>query len=294
MRPLPLQALAAFHAVVRHGGVRAAARALGIAHSAVSRRIGELERVTGTPLLAPRAHPGDPMRLTARGQALATAVDASFAQLESALAAESRKQGARELVISTTDSFATRWLLPRLPQFRQLHPRIRLSVSVRAEVVDLAREQVDVALRMGNGPWPHARPWMDDVLIPVVSPSLLRGRKSWPLKALSELPLLHDLDPNAAWARWRDERGPKHLDVQAGQAFHSSHLVIEAAVQGLGVALARRRLAQRDLDTGALVQPFGPYAIRLPQAYWIVLRPGREGSAVVRRFVEWLEGQAAP
>ena len=167
-----------------------------------------------------------------------------------------------------------------------------MSVSVRADLVDLTREQVDVALRMGRGPWPQAQPWMDDALVPVVSPGLLRRRRPWPLKTLLELPLLHDLDPNTHWMRWRDEMGPGTLDVASGQAFHSSNLVLEAAAEGLGVALARKRLAQRELASGALVQPFGPYEIPLPQAYWIVLPQGHEANPTVRKFAVWLRQQA--
>ncbi|KRG71533.1 LysR substrate-binding domain-containing protein [Pseudoxanthomonas dokdonensis] len=293
MQKLPLQALAAFDAVVRNGGVRAAARALGIAHSAVSRRIDELERAIGKPLLEPRAHPGAPMRLTARGQDLAGVVEASFAQLRAALDVRSRQVASPEVLVSTTDSFAARWLLPRLVDFRQRHPRIAVSVSVRGALVDVQRDPVDVALRMGNGPWPHARPWMDDALVPVVSPVLLRGRLPWPLKRLRELPLLHDQDPNATWGRWRDELGPADLDVQRGQSLPASHLLIEAAAQGLGVALVRRRLAQRELDAGTLVMPFGRYAIPLPQAYWTVVRPTSARRPPVRSFLQWLDQQGA-
>lgn len=289
MDELPIQALRVFGEVVRHGGVRAAARALGIAHSAVSRRLAELERVAGVPLFLPRRHPGDPLRLTARGRAVAGAVQGAFAQLEAVLARAPTRRTEREVVVSTTDSFATRWLLPRLPDFQRQHPRARVSLTVRAGVEDVARGDADVALRMGGGPWPHARAWLGDALVPVASPRLWRGRRPWPLKALLELPLLHDQDPSARWERWRDAVGPATLDVSRGQTFASSHLVIEAAVQGLGVALARRRLAQRELDAGLLVAPFGPYEVSLPQAYWIVVDPARLDDPAVRIFVRWLE-----
>lgn len=289
MDELPLQALRVFGEVVRHGGVRAAARALGIAHSAVSRRLGELERVAGTPLFLPRRHPGDPLQLTTRGRELASAVDASFARLHAALGVGPARRPDREVVVSTTESFATRWLLPRLPAFHRLHPRARVSLSVRAGVEDPSRGDADVALRMGSGPWPHARPWKDEVLVPVAHPQLARGRRPWPLKALLDLPLLHDQDPSTRWERWRDAVGPEGLDVSRGQTFASSHLVIEAAVQGMGVALARRRLAQRELEAGLLVQPFGRYEVRLPQAYWIVVHPDRAADPAVRRFVRWLD-----
>lgn len=289
MDPLPLQALQVFGEVVRHGGVRAAARALGIAHSAVSRRLAGLERAAGAPLFLPRRHPGDPLRLTARGRAVSVAVESAFAQLHAVLARTPARRIERELVVSTTESFATRWLLPRLPDFQRQHPRARISLSVRAGVEDVVRGDADVALRMGSGPWAHARAWMDDVLVPVASPRLWRGRRPWPLKALLELPLLHDQDPSTRWERWRDAVGPAGLDVSRGQTFASSHLVVEAAAQGLGVALARRRLARRELDAGLLVAPFGPYQVSLPQAYWIVVDPARAAEPAVRNFVRWLE-----
>jgi LysR family glycine cleavage system transcriptional activator len=292
MPQLPLLALAAFHEVVQAGGVRAAARSLGIAHSAVSRRIGELERLVGAPVLEPRATPHSPVKLTAEGQALARSTRDAFALLEAGLSRQSRGSGSQAVVVSTTDSFATRWLIPRLPGFRETHPRTKVSVSVSADLLDLTREPVLVALRMGAGPWPGARPWMADVLLPVASPRLVRARKPLPLKALLDFPLLHDRDPNASWERWRDEIGPADLDTTTGEEFQSSHLVIESAAQGVGIALARARLVQPELKSGALVLPFGRYSLGLPQAYWIVTPPGVAPSPATRRFIQWLEAEA--
>lgn len=292
MRLLPLADLAVFDAIVRHGGVRAAARHLGIAHSAVSRRLTALESIIGEPLLQ-RSSGGSPVfQLTPRGVALSAATRDAFEQLQDALAREPTQKTHESVTVSTTSAFASRWLLPRLPDFQSSHKRIQVSVTVSRSLVQPDRDGVDVALRMGRGPWPgvKALPWMDDALVPLASPQLLGdARRSLPLKSLLDMRLLQDQDPAASWMRWADEVGPAKLAQQRGITFDSSELLIQAAREGLGVALVPQRLAPHELERGELVAPFGPYRILLPQAYWIVLpRMGKERPAV-QRFVQWLK-----
>lgn len=295
MRSLPLTDLAVFDAIVRHGGVRAAARHLGIAHSAVSRRLAVLESIIGEQLLQ-RSRGGSPVfQLTPRGVAVSAATRDAFEQLESALVSEPAQQAHESVMVSTTNAFASRWLLPRLPAFQAAHKRIQVSVTVSRNLVQPERDGIDIALRMGKGPWPDVKalPWMDDALVPLASPRLLaNARRPLPLKALLDMILLQDQDPAASWVRWADEVGPAKLAERRGITFDSSELLIQAAREGLGVALVPLRLAAHEIERGELVAPFGPYRISLPQAYWIVLpRVGREPAAV-QRFVQWLKNSA--
>ncbi|HEX7199876.1 MAG TPA: LysR substrate-binding domain-containing protein, partial [Dongiaceae bacterium] len=105
--------------------------------------------------------------------------------------------------------------------------------------------------------------------------------------------LLHDRDPSASWQLWRGKFGPAALDVRRGARFASSDLLLRAAAQGLGVALARARLAQEELASGALLRPFGPRRIVLGTAYWIVRPAGREARGAVNMLVSWLQQEAA-
>jgi LysR family glycine cleavage system transcriptional activator len=295
MNDLPLNALRVFALACRHGGVRAAARELGIAHSSVSRHLAELEAWLGVPVGEPGAGRGG-WRPTPRGEALARAVWAGLQDIDAAAEALRESRSPFAVTISATPSFAARWLLPRLPALERAHPRIELSVLVNQKHDDLAGAGIDLAVRMGAGPWPHlhCRPLMDDALYPVMSPAFLadHGRPSHP-RQLAGLRLLHDRDPQAGWDCWRRRFGPASLSLLAGPRFASSDLLLRAAAQGQGVALARHRLAVEDVVAGTLVRPFGTREVALPDAYWIVRPPAAHAPRLaVVTVVAWLTEQA--
>jgi LysR family glycine cleavage system transcriptional activator len=202
---------------------------------------------------------------------------------------------AHAVTLSTSPSFAIRWLLPRLPALEKAHPKIELSVQVEQRLDALDDGRIDLAIRMGTGPWPelHAEPLMDDALYPVMSPALWQtsGRPSKPAQ-LAGLRLLHDRDPQASWEAWRSVHGPAKLALQGGARYTSSDLVLRAAMQGQGVALARHRLAADDVANGSLLRPFGELGVPLGTAYWIV-RPPAKPRAAVAAVIDWLRWQAA-
>lgn len=294
MRDLPLHALRAFATVYEHGGVRAAARELGIAHSSVSRHLAELERWLGVKLT--RAGGGRKgLALTSQGQALGKAATAALRELAHAASSVREGRPSHAVTVAATASFATRWLLPRLATFERAFPRVEVWVVVERRGDDPEAAGIDLAIRMGRGPWPDldCTPLMDDALYPVMSPAHWQraGRPRLPAD-LAGLRLLHDRDPYASWEAWRREHGPPSLDVRKGPRFTSSDLVLRAAVQGQGVALARHRLAADDVAAGALVRPFAG-RVELGPAYWLV-RPRhlvvRPATATV---IAWLEREAA-
>jgi LysR family glycine cleavage system transcriptional activator len=292
---LPLNALRAFALVYQHRGVRAAARDLGMAHSSVSRHLGELDRWLGVPLVnAGAGRTG--LVFTPQGEALGRAVCAGLKQIEQAVATLREARPAHAVALSTTPSLAIRWLLPRLPAFEQAQPTIELSVLVDQKLEDFGDGRVDLAVRMGRGPWPelHCEPLMDDALYPVMSPAYWQdhGRPSRPAQ-LAGLRLLHDRDPQAAWELWRRAHGPAGLSLQGGARYTASDLVLRAAGQGQGVALARHRLVADELAAGSLVRPFGALEVPLPCAYWIVRGDATRPRAAVAAVIDWLRWQAA-
>lgn len=294
MRDLPLNALRALALVHTHGGVRGAARDLGVAHSSVSRHLSELEAWLGVGL---RAVPNGRRRLTLtpQGERLARAVVAGLGEIESAVAALREPRSAGAVVLGTLPSFAARWLLARLPGLETSHPHIELSVVVEKRLDDLEVAGVDLAIRMGEGPWPRVRcePLAGDALYPVMSPAYWRkvGRPTTPA-GLVGLRLLHDRDPQASWEAWRREHGPAELDVLRGPRFTSTDLVLRAAAQGQGVALARHRLALDDLTAGLLHRPIAGLAVHLERAYWIVLPRHVFPRPAVQTVITWLQRQA--
>src|SRR5215472_2103168 len=229
MRDLPLNALRAFAAVHAHGGVRPAARELGIAHSAVSRHVAELERWLGTALTERGPSGRHGKVLNPAGQALGREVQAALEAIARASASLREARSANSVTLSTTASIASRWLLPRLPAFEAKHPGVELSVVVTQKLDDFSSRAIDLSVRMGRGPWPGARcePLMDDSLYPVMSPAVWeRARRPARPEDLRRLRLIHDRDPNASWAVWRDAYGPKNLDVRSGVRYTSSDLAL--------------------------------------------------------------------
>jgi len=295
MKTLPLNALRAFAFVYETGGVRPAARALNIAHSSVSRHVRELEGWLGVDLLE-SGKSSRPLRFTGHGEILGKAALKSLRDLETAISSVREKRRGNAVTLMTTPSFAARWLLPRLHDFNARFPWIEISVTADQKLTDPAESGADIGIRMGKGPWKgfHCEPLMDDALFPVMSPTLWQnsGRPREPGN-LAGLKLLHDRDPNTSWDKWRRCHDVKGVDFSAGPRFASSDLVLRAAAQGLGVALARRRLAADDLALGVLVRPFGDHCLDLPNAYWIVREETEEAGIAVSHALQWLRDQAA-
>ena len=295
MVDLPLNALRAFAAVYETGGVRPAARSLQVTHSAVSRHLRELEAWIGLPLVQPRDG-NRSLRFTPQGEALGRTALTSLRDLESAITAVREAKRGNTVTISTTPSFASRWLLPRLPGLADLHPWIELSVIVDQRHGDPSEQGADLGIRMGKGPWPDltCEPLMDDILYPVMSPAFWEeaGRPNG-LEDLAGLRLLHDRDPHTPWEVWRKTHGPNTLSVRSGPRFTSSDLVIRAAAQGMGVALARDRLARDDVAAGVLLRPLGDMHVELKDAYWIVLSKDAHSRMATHKVIGWLKGETA-
>lgn len=294
MRDLPLNALRALAAVYSHRGVRAAARELDIAHSAVSRHLTELAEWLGAPVLQEnRGRSG--VQFTAEGEALARATLSALRSIEQATDSMRERRSGHSVTISTTPSIAARWLLPRLPKFESAYPRIELSVTVDQRVVDFDISNADLAIRTGTGDWPnvHAEPLMDEILYPVMSAALWnKAGKPKRLDDLLHLRLLHDRDPQTPWDLWRREQGPAALDVRKGPRFASSDLLLRAAVQGQGVALARHRLASEEIASGSLVRPIPDLQVQLDPAYWLVMPSRAPKRNAVANVVTWLRKQS--
>lgn len=285
-----MNGLRAYAAVWRLGGVRAAARSLDVTHSAVSRHLSEVEDWIGCPLTY-QEEGRRKLTFTAEGAALGRAVQDGLDQIMTVASGLKERRGASSVVLSTTPSFAARWLLPRLPLLAEDHPHIQVSVLADQRLDDFSNSDADLAIRMGEGPWPRltCQPLMEDRLYPVMGNQLwARTGHSKDPDILTRLPLLHDRDPQTGWARWRDEFGPRDLAVSEGARFASSDLLLRAAALNQGVALARHRLAVDDLKGGLLVQPFPNRDIPLGPAYWIVTPRYRPKRQAVQTVIQWL------
>ncbi|MEO1023988.1 MAG: LysR substrate-binding domain-containing protein [Pseudomonadota bacterium] len=293
MQKTPLNLLRAYAAIYETGGVRSASRVLGIAHSAVSRSLSELEAFLEVDLVE-RIDGRRVLTFTDEGEKVGRAALKAIRDLDRTLDSVRRIKGRSSVVLETTPSFATRWLFPRLGDFEEKLPWIELSVTIDQRVARPGQLQSDLAVRLGSGPWDGfaCEPLADDALIAVVSPKYqksVRGRFQ-----LAKSQLLHDRDPNAGWDRWQESFGGLPQSYDAGPRYTSGDLVLRAAERGMGVALTRRSLAMESLETGTLVVVEEGKSIPLERSIWLVTAGQTEPRKPAQKVIEWLRGQFPP
>jgi LysR family transcriptional regulator, glycine cleavage system transcriptional activator len=202
-------------------------------------------------------------------------------------------RGSGVLTVSTSPDFAAKWLVHRLGRFVESHPEIDLRVSATMHHVDFVREDVDIAVRHGDGKWPglDAVRLCSEQLFPVCSPKFLSGRhRITAAFDLVKFPLLR-LDDSTAWTRWFEAAGVVD-PVPRGPTLNRASMLIDAAVDGQGIALARTALAASDLLNGRLVKPID-IALRMPSTYWIVCPKSSAHAPKVATFRKWLLAEAA-
>lgn len=296
MRVLPpLNAMRAFECVARHGSCVRAADELHVTAAAVSQQIRLLEDNIGIRLFR-----RDRRRLvlTPAGEACLPAVADGFERLRSAVRLLRRVGTSQRLVISVAPSFAAKWLVPRLPRFREAYPDIDLWISTAMALVDLREGNFDAAIRFGRGAYIglQAEKISAESVFPVCSPQVLKDK---PLKDPADLrhhTLLHhdslvDDSSYPDWQIWLRAAGVSDVDTTRGHHFDTMGLLIEAAVGGNGVALAQGRIAEEDLRAGRLVRPLAD-SLALDFAYYLTFLPNQPAGNAVSVFADWIKKEA--
>ena len=297
-RPLlPLNALRAFEAAARHLNFSRAADELAVTPGAVSQQIRLLEETIGHPLFKREAKG---LQLTDLGRACVPVLREGFERLMDASSLLREPPRRRQVSVSVTPSFAAKWLMPRMDDFHRTHPEIEVWISADMEPANLHDGVVDLAIRYGPGGYEgyHSELLMTETVLAVCAPSLLSG--DHPIVRPADLvhhTLLHDLSSDADpsrpdWAMWLKARGIRHPDPRRGSRFNQNSLLIEAAIAGRGVALAKRTLAQSDLASGRLVAPFPDGSEAVGYAYHVILPRDRPSSPSAAAFVAWIRKQA--
>ncbi|HYG85836.1 MAG TPA: transcriptional regulator GcvA [Azospirillum sp.] len=283
----PLNALRAFEAAARHLSFTKAADELHVTQAAVSHQIKALEEWLGIPLFR-RVNRG--LILTDAGQAYLPPLREALDTMANATDRLFRKDSAGALTISTMPSFAAKWLVLRLGRFQADHPELDVRLQTTSQFVDFAQQDVDVAIRFGNGNWPELRVerLLSEDIFPVCSPRLL-PTLTRPAD-LRHHTLLHD-DYIITWGNWLAAAGVDGIEVSRGQHFTDSALVLQAAMEGHGVALARQVLAADDLAAGRLVRPFD-VTLTGKYAYYLVAPPHYFSRPKVNAFRGWLFTEA--
>jgi LysR family glycine cleavage system transcriptional activator len=292
----PLNALRAFEAAARHLNFSRAADELSVTPGAVSQQIQNLEDYVGASLFR-RTPKG--LLLTDAAQASLPALREAFDRLAEAASLLTAAVDGRRLTLTAAPSFAAKWLVPRLGRFEEAHPLVDVWLSADMDLVDFAAGEVDLAIRYGAGPYPglEAIRLMHETVIPVMSADLMAANPVNEPGDLTGHVLLHDGSPDADdscpdWLMWLAARGVKGVDGNRGPRFNQSSLVIEAAVGGRGVALAKRTLAQDDLDAGRLVAPMA-ITTSVDFAYYVVHPKAKGRLPQVKAFVSWIAAEAA-
>jgi len=283
-----LSALAAFEAAARHQNFAHAGEELHLTASAVSHHVRRLEARLGLPLFRRHARG---VQLTAEGRLLADAASGAIADIDAVMRG---LRGSREreppVRITTLHSFASSWLIPRLPDFARAHPQIRLNVDTGSALTRFDDSGPDLGIRYGPGRWPGltAAPLLEDRLFAVAAPRLARGIGS--AEEVLQLPLIADLAVQG-WRDWCRMAGLRVGVPDERYVFSDSTDMLAAAEQGLGAALARSSIVQPWLDAGTLSKLPGP---ELPgrYSYHVVWPEHRRLKPAARSVVDWLLAQA--
>ena len=292
-RELPsLNALRAFEAAARLESVSRAAAELHVTHGAVSRQIRALEEKLGHHLFQRQ---GRGIALTIAGLRLRDSVGAAFDQLHDAWATLCQDRAQAPFVLGCPGSLLARWVIPRLERLNSELPDIKLHLVAHEGHFDSNLGGLDAALLLADPPWPSA--WQSHSLAPerigpVFSPRHAHGAalRQAPVQALLHEPLLHTASRPQAWPHWAQAQGLNPQRLRYGQGFDHLYYLLEAAVAGLGVAVAPEQLVADDLAAGRLLAPWGFSPTR---AEWLLAAPPRSADPRIARLVTWLRAELA-
>lgn len=298
--PVHLNALRAFEASTRHQSFSAAAAELNVTPAAVGQLVRTLEDWLGTPLFLRGSSGRARLIPTETAERALPDIRAGFDRI--ALGLERLKEGATSgmLTVAVSPAFAAKWLLPRIERFQTAWPDTDVRLDTNLKPVDFVAQRVDIGVRYGMGRWPGltAEKLMDEEVYPVCSPQLLREHRR--LKKPNDLArqtLIHDLSMDShtsfpTWDEWLQKAGVKDVDTARGMKINNSAAVLQAAVEGHGVALARSVMARDDLATGRLVRLFPEITVPSALAYYIVYRPECASLPRLAAFRDWLLEEA--
>lgn len=297
-RPLSLAGLRGFAAAAAHLSFTRAGSELHLTQSALSRQIQSLEDELGQPLFVRGVRR---LELTPAGEALRRAAVPALRAIDECVAQLRRGQQRRRVVVSTFASFASLWLIPRLQRFTAAHPDVDVHCIASDRLVDLDAEEVDVALRCSTAAQAGAVAHFlfDDVTTPMCSPALTATADA-PLRAPADLArhtLLMPAEnielafPWLGWQSWLDAQGLGDLPIRSTLRFSNHDQVIQAALAGQGVALARTPLVADLVAAGRLVAPLGP-GTRSPNSYFVSVAARADQRSEVQAFVTWVREEA--
>lgn len=286
----PISALRAFEAAARHQRLTGAANELNVTPSAISHQLRVLEDWLGIRLFQRNVRP---LALTTEGTLYSRALGRAFDTIFEATRDILHNRVRTPLTISTMGSFATNWLVPRLGELQSACADLDIRISVSDQFVDFEREGIDAAIRYGHGRWKNSKSELlfDDNVIAVCSPVLLSDPDTIGTSA-APVTLLHDA-AHPGWEEWIAKADTNSLSVAKSISFTHTHLALQAALGGMGIALASEILVRDMIECGNLVQ-FGTTCLQGSGAYYFVVPFERSQDTKIQTFSDWLRRQLMP
>ncbi|KKJ78017.1 hypothetical protein WH95_06340 [Kiloniella litopenaei] len=286
----PLNAIRAFEVTARKGRMIDAAQELNVTYGAISKQIRHLEDVMGVRLFE---GPRNRLQLTEAGVKLQPQLTAIFDQLEMTIASVvDSEEGA--LDVACIGTFMMRWLLPRLHRFSAHYPNIDVRLSTTTVIPNLANAACDLAIVVGDNSWPpnvDVTPLFAELVGPVMTPELETRfvvSETQSLLGREEVPLLHSLTRRSAWQDWSEVTGISVPDTDKGVELEHIYFMLEAAMGGLGAAIAPWALVSEDIRAGRLVAPFG--FVPNGQVYTVISRDAQRKKN--KAFLSWIQNEA--
>jgi LysR family glycine cleavage system transcriptional activator len=291
IRRLPLNAIRSFYIAAQAGRFRPAAELLGVTESAVSHQVKRLEQLLGAALFERQ---GREMQLTLAGSRYHASVRRAFGELLRATAEVAGSLDQARVTLTLPTSLAAFWLVPRLEAFQQRHPEVNLQLLTTNRKCDFMRENIDFGIRYGHGSWPgfQATPLLSEQFFPVAAPASMATHKDRdPAKIVRSARLIANALHPGEWEEWclAHEIAPPPM----GQALllESSELVLQGAIEGVGMAMGRRPIVDRLLRSGQLVAPFGRETKSAAGHYLLRLK-GEALTVAARKVERWLTEEA--
>jgi len=297
-RPIAAGHLRAFEAVARHLNFRAASEEMALTQSAVSRQIQALEEEVGVSLFLRHTRA---VELTSAGTQLLQAVATALPRVDAAVRQIRQSAGRKSVSLTTFASFASMWLIPRLEQFQRDHPEIDIRIDASDTSVDLELSDVDLALRYGpvaSMP-PRAVRLFGEQLTAVASPWLLKS--GTPIKTPADVAQFSLIEAGDAhrthlewltWRRWFDDHQLSRLQPKRWLYFNYAYQMVQAALAGQGVVLARLPMVAESLANGDLIEPLPRLRMDSPMAYWLIIGPRSGQRPEIKAFCDWLAAQS--
>jgi len=283
----PLNTLKIFDSVARHESISHAALELNLTPGAVTKQIQQLEEFLGAKLLL-REH--RKISLNEKGKQLQLVVSKALLEIKTAIKGIKGAKEKKTLKIRSYTTFSIRWLIPRSPKFLSNNPEISLELTTSLDAVDFSREDVDCAIRLGDGNWPNvnAIKLIDNVIIPVCSPKYLQNKKIKTPKDLLSCELLHIKRRPNDWSYWFESCGLSKELIPEEMMCENSEIAYAAAREGLGIAMAQYFLVREEIELGKLVRPVKNFHDCGKYTYYLVM-PTKAGSNTNSiKFKNWI------